>query len=917
MSKPPKRNQKSNKSLDESLQVREVDLKKREDALEKQLQEIEREKVSQKSAIKSIQTREAELKKREGNLEKSLQEIEGREASLKSANASIQAREVEWKKREDELQKRIQMLEKGEKDLHKRKLQVEVEEMSLKSAQETLQRERKDLTSQKKSLEKREDEYRKHLQTLTDKELELDRRLVKIVAREQAVADDCQQIRLEKTSALQKQLTELREKAEADLEEKLEKERHRRLKALEQEITDRREQAGQDLTARRTATEEDLRYQREKLEELITTRTSTLDIRKKELDHQREELSKERSELDEYKAQLVEREAGLEQQQRKLAQEEAFLASREQELDAEADHRAAQKVQALEYKCQQRDERIAGLQEDLDIFQRRLDAYEDWRNRFGEREPEDILNRLRTLETELDKKREELHQRPSMEDKERLQELERAQNAWDEHRRRLTRELGEANTKLTESIREHGLVEQQRDLYETEKRRRETLNVTVDALEEEVKRLQGIYEKPIERKTRIGTIEVPIPTLSQRLQGASSPRELSELDWLAGITKRCEDIHFQLPQRLLYAFHTSLKTADASPLTVLAGVSGTGKSMLPRLYAHFGGLQFFDVPVRPDWDSPQSLFGFFNSIDNQFDSTPLLRAMVQASKSSDDQEYRDGFADRMMIVLLDEMNLAHIELYFSDLLSKLESRRSNPKEALSIDLGSRVIPYELPLSSNVLWTGTMNQDATTKSLSDKVLDRSNIIMFPRPDEFIRRFDDQHGNPTSLLHRETWNGWSAQQDPFADAEIIHFKESLEQVNSRLESVGRALGHRVWQSVENYMLYYPTVIEARRELRKALVDEKNQDNEHAEKHPAPSRDRLETEMRKAFEDQVVQTVMPKLRGIETRGHARSECLDPIRQILVDELKLALEEDFEIACKTGQGRFIWNSARYIKNA
>src|SRR5690606_37234238 len=117
--------------------------------------------------------------------------------------------------------------------------------------------------------------------------------------------------------------------------------------------------------------------------------------------------------------------------------------------------------------------------------------------------------------------------------------------------------------------------------------------------------------------------------------------------------------------RLLMAFHTALKTAEWSPLTVLTGVSGTGKTEMPRLYSRFGGLMFLPIAVQPNWDSPQSLYVYFNSVVNLFNATPLLRAKVQSQRSRE----KGGFSDRLMIVLLDEMNLAYVVLYFSNLLN--------------------------------------------------------------------------------------------------------------------------------------------------------------------------------------------------------------------------------------------------------
>ena len=81
--------------------------------------------------------------------------------------------------------------------------------------------------------------------------------------------------------------------------------------------------------------------------------------------------------------------------------------------------------------------------------------------------------------------------------------------------------------------------------------------------------------------------------------------------------------------RVLRAFHTSLKVADVSPLVVLAGISGTGKSESPRRYAEAMGFQFLNIAVQPRWDSPQDMFGFYNYLEGRYRATELARALVQ------------------------------------------------------------------------------------------------------------------------------------------------------------------------------------------------------------------------------------------------------------------------------------------------
>jgi hypothetical protein len=496
--------------------------------------------------------------------------------------------------------------------------------------------------------------------------------------------------------------------------------------------------------------------------------------------------------------------------------------------------------------------------------------------------------------------------------------------------------LSEKNETLSDSARVQSDLEMQiaelTDKNKSMLRRFESVNADNEHLTEELKRLQSSFERKQDREARIGDIEIPYlpkePLRNDelkteagqflRLQKAEGEvrkngKQLSddeqqkysdlaklvgarEIQWLDGINKSCVDYGLKFPRRILHAFHTALKTSEWSPVTVLAGVSGTGKSELPRLYSHFGGINFMSLSVQPNWDSQESMLGFFNSIDNKFDAQPVLRFLAQSQKKKSD-DYPLGLDDVMSLVLMDEMNLAHVELYFAEFLSKLELRRGlKGKEVpnLEVKIGAGIQHYDLPLGRNLLWAGTMNQDETTKSLSDKVLDRGILINFPRPTMLERRRQLKPlGELAPLLPRKLWESWWCRESKFSDEQILPFKGFVEEMNTSLSKVGKALGHRVWQSIEYYMSNYPDVMDAQR----------NNDDSH-----------LAKAMKVAFEDQLVQKVMPKLRGIETRGKSKSDCLDKIRTQLVDK-EYTIIEDFDLACEFGYGQFIWNSANYLK--
>ncbi|MFM8173574.1 MAG: McrB family protein, partial [Pirellulaceae bacterium] len=231
------------------------------------------------------------------------------------------------------------------------------------------------------------------------------------------------------------------------------------------------------------------------------------------------------------------------------------------------------------------------------------------------------------------------------------------------------------------------------------------------------------------------------------------------------------------------AFHTSLKVTDISPLVVLAGISGTGKSELPRRYAESMGMHFLNVAVQPRWDSPQDMFGFFNYLENRYRATELGRALVQMDPFyREDQRgwsipegWDHSLSSQMLLILLDEMNLARVEYYFSEFLSRLETRRgtdrndaeSRRKAEIGLEVGSgksKTPIMQLFVDRNVLFVGTMNEDETTQALSDKVIDRANVLRFGRPGKVEKASDKGQVESTdSRIPYAVWDSWCRLPD----------------------------------------------------------------------------------------------------------------------------------------------------------
>lgn len=351
---------------------------------------------------------------------------------------------------------------------------------------------------------------------------------------------------------------------------------------------------------------------------------------------------------------------------------------------------------------------------------------------------------------------------------------------------------------------------------------------------------------------------------------------------------------FLFSERVIDAFHTSLKCSSINPLTVLAGVSGTGKTLLPFKYAQMMGMHSLIIAVQPRWDSPQDLFGFYNYLEKQYKATDLSRALIRMDAYNYSEEEfpmlnNTRAPDRMLLVLMDEMNLARTEYYFSEFLSKLEIGRLvvNPdndsdreKAEIALDTGPGTSErFRIWVGSNVLFVGTMNEDETTQSLSDKVMDRANVLRFGKPDKMEPPARDaaQEEIPSDgYLTMQQWQEWVVPQyepnQPWHN-EIVNWTERL---NEALERIGRPFGYRVRKVIRLYVANYPRVLEQNR-------------------------------YKLAFADQVEQKIIPKLRGIDLIDAASG--LEEILGVIEDLGDQDLSRAFRRAREDqSTGMFIW---------
>ena len=418
--------------------------------------------------------------------------------------------------------------------------------------------------------------------------------------------------------------------------------------------------------------------------------------------------------------------------------------------------------------------------------------------------------------------------------------------------------------------------------------RRSTLIAQVARMEDDAAEASGKdapsrEEAVAERLKELTTLP---PVLAQMRTWKHRAAE-NEADAVQRVLQRLDQSGLHYDRRIVYAFHTAMKTNDTTQMAVLAGISGTGKSQLPRQYAAGMGIGFLQVPVQPRWDSPQDLMGFYNYIEKRYRPTDMARALYHLDILNNTNT---EFKDQMMMILLDEMNLARVEYYFSDFLSRLESRppvnrvsdkslRKDAEIELEIPMPRGIDAPRIFPGYNLLFAGTMNEDESTQSLSDKVVDRANVLRFPAPKTI--RTTAQKGNVAEpeALSAARWHSWVKPVSAVeAENSVV---ESVDRMVGLMKGFKRPFGHRLGRAIMAYVANYSSFDRAQ-DLRVPLAD------------------------------QVEMRLLPKLRGIEVEDgndHAFSELMSFVGENLQDDHLAKAIDDSIRSAKEGSGQFVWN--------
>ena len=312
------------------------------------------------------------------------------------------------------------------------------------------------------------------------------------------------------------------------------------------------------------------------------------------------------------------------------------------------------------------------------------------------------------------------------------------------------------------------------------------------------------------------------------------------------LKKLCEAFRGYLANRVdnpLYYDERTIRTFIAgfasSRIMILEGLSGTGKSSLPRAFAEFMGSNTIEVPVQSSWKDRNDLLGFYNDFKKQYKETEFLKALYAATHDP----------NNIYIIVLDEMNLSRIEYYFADLLSVLEKPRVEDwkieliSDYASITQNQEAWPKlinegKLQISDNTWFIGTANKDDSTFIITDKVYDRSVVLTFDKKGEKTKAPSAQ----PIKMNNEDFQKLLTKASRFNDAKNeTRFREMLSTLDEQVRVLFQiTFGNRIANQLEKFVPVYlacgGTVDEAvdvmfsRKVLRKleGIYDESTKEN-----------------------------------------------------------------------------------------
>lgn len=268
------------------------------------------------------------------------------------------------------------------------------------------------------------------------------------------------------------------------------------------------------------------------------------------------------------------------------------------------------------------------------------------------------------------------------------------------------------------------------------------INNLIESIKINIEKKEGDFFKFSEKKSN----HMPRAILGKNnylkfLKELSNKTSINQIEFnIDSFKKITKEAGLIFTSQLIQRFIASLCT---KPFIICSGLSGSGKTKLAQAFAQWitsDESQYVIVPVGADWTNREPLLGYPNSLNKEEYVSPengVLDLMVRAKQNIENTEE----STKPYFLILDEMNLSHVERYFADFLSTMESGDTIPLHKILPEPTKDLItiPQSLKLPKNLFIIGTVNIDETTYMFSPKVLDRANTIEFRLTEKDLEDF----------------------------------------------------------------------------------------------------------------------------------------------------------------------------------
>ena len=632
-------------------------------------------------------------------------------------------------------------------------------EQQLTRREKAVSDERERLTQQKAAIDKDREALTVEQDSLSDERSQRDEERAELAAREAAVVEQERQLSDREEGARSGFAAQNREQLDI-----LERERAELHAVMDEERRRHREEADAERTALR--------------DELDAARNEA----RRQIESWRQEHANEVSQLEEAKREVERREQLLKDQSDLLAVERELWEDRkEQEVklrSADA-HAQTEHFRTL----------LTHVEHQRDELSQTVGALEGKLTRFGE-DPDAIIRDLEAMRQTNERLRDELATRPTIAEAERLRtQVQDRDQLFAElaDLRRSEAELRTAVRRQGIAVNELEVVRDERDALEQQK---QALRAAINDLKEQLGELRDLDDN-----------KLPFPACSsydddtdlQRPIETLGEIDLKDLVEMAQGQMAAEGFHYR--ELDIQLFIAGLAT---SRLHLLQGLSGTGKTSLPLLFAEAIGGHASVVEVQAGWRDRDDLLGYYNAFEGRFYESEFTKAIYRAGMPK--------WANSPVIIVLDEMNLSHPEQYFGVMLSKLELVEADKAK---IDFISRPLANtpqrfvggaELPWPRNVWFVGTANHDETTVSFADKTYDRAHVQELPAKHPVIRpaRWD---ADPLSLDALEFAFAMAQEEHSYISDKVAeHFRSQFAPAFHRL---GVNWGNRIDNQMRTFV------------------------------------------------------------------------------------------------------------------